>query len=327
MKEKRTRGQNFSAQEEDFLVSLIENHIEIIETKKLDGYTSKQKNEAWESIQQEFSNQTDTYRTAKMLREKYENMKKKAKLIMASQKRGDYLENGEASCSCSQVRSVAINRLVDLLAMGASSMEHSFEGNSNEIITNEVVKRKVNKVKCKTEVLDDEVEDDTHQYEPIVQLTHTPEKQLTPPTNCPTFSTNSKRSPEQSVVVKNCRASNCDASDVRASKAQKTFYRNEEKRAAERHLWEKELNAKRQMWEEELKNKKIELLNLQIEKARYETQTVVTSNGYNQLSGYTLPKESSLHKPKIVAVSSESFPWQESAPATEMSQQQQQPYL
>ncbi|XP_037813193.1 uncharacterized protein LOC119604569 [Lucilia sericata] len=53
--EKRQRGKNFSLNEEYFLVDLVEIHKSVLENKKSDAVTWRQKNETWEKLASEFA--------------------------------------------------------------------------------------------------------------------------------------------------------------------------------------------------------------------------------------------------------------------------------
>jgi len=67
---------NFSKDEEQLLVALVEKYKSIIENKKSNATTWKEK--AWQMIEKEFnSNSGQNPRNSKQLKEKYLNMKKK----------------------------------------------------------------------------------------------------------------------------------------------------------------------------------------------------------------------------------------------------------
>lgn len=85
---KRTRCNNFTAYEKDVLVSLIENHQEIITSKKTDKNTLEEKENVWKRVTSEFNsilgydlhnNAASQRRTARSLKYCYENLKRKVK--------------------------------------------------------------------------------------------------------------------------------------------------------------------------------------------------------------------------------------------------------
>lgn len=53
--EKKKRGTSFTIVEKENLKQLIMIHKDIVENRKSDGVTIKEKNEAWAKIQQEFN--------------------------------------------------------------------------------------------------------------------------------------------------------------------------------------------------------------------------------------------------------------------------------
>ncbi|KAJ8929693.1 hypothetical protein NQ314_017587 [Rhamnusium bicolor] len=74
------RSCNFS-KEEYLLVSLVENHKEVIECKKSNITTWKDKEKTWQTIETEFNSSSgrNGYKTVKTLKGKYSNLKKKTK--------------------------------------------------------------------------------------------------------------------------------------------------------------------------------------------------------------------------------------------------------
>ncbi|CAH1642073.1 unnamed protein product [Spodoptera littoralis] len=68
---------NFSLHERDIMVSLIQKHKSTLENKQSDASTWKQKEAAWEAIQNEFNARSGgTFRTTKTLKVKYEGLKR-----------------------------------------------------------------------------------------------------------------------------------------------------------------------------------------------------------------------------------------------------------
>lgn len=75
------RAPNFSKNEEQLLIGLVEKYKNIIECKKSNVLTWKDKEKAWLKIEMEFNskNNGNTFRSAKYLKEKFNNLKKKLK--------------------------------------------------------------------------------------------------------------------------------------------------------------------------------------------------------------------------------------------------------
>lgn len=85
---RRERANNFTENEKDLLIKIvIENFFDIIESKKTDGATIKEKNEAWYSVSQMFNESSHCIvpRNVLQLRNAYHNMKKRLKKEFASE--------------------------------------------------------------------------------------------------------------------------------------------------------------------------------------------------------------------------------------------------
>lgn len=83
----RKRTANFTFKEEQFLINLIEKYQDNLENKKTDAGSNSQKNAAWIKIENEFNTLNgEPYRDRKVLKKKYENMKKATKKKLADHK-------------------------------------------------------------------------------------------------------------------------------------------------------------------------------------------------------------------------------------------------
>lgn len=77
---KRVRASNFNKEEVRLLTELVTKHRSIIENKKTDAVTNKEKEAAWEKIARMFNASSGVAsRNAKTLKLKYESLKKEAK--------------------------------------------------------------------------------------------------------------------------------------------------------------------------------------------------------------------------------------------------------
>ncbi|KAJ3640355.1 hypothetical protein Zmor_003657 [Zophobas morio] len=78
MAEKRTRAPNFSKEEKLLLLQLAEKHKHILECKKTDGVTWREKDLCWKNIMVQFNASTPALvqRTDENLKKLYENIKK-----------------------------------------------------------------------------------------------------------------------------------------------------------------------------------------------------------------------------------------------------------
>lgn len=85
----------FSRDKEQLLVSLVKKYKSIIENKKSNASTWKDKEKAWQVIEKEFnSNSGQNSRNAKQLKEKYLNMKKRVKQKFSNEKRSNSQTGG-----------------------------------------------------------------------------------------------------------------------------------------------------------------------------------------------------------------------------------------
>ncbi|KAK4878081.1 hypothetical protein RN001_010587 [Aquatica leii] len=84
---KSKRATNFSFKEEEILLSLVNNRKSILECKKTDVLSSKEKDKAWHELEKEYNANSSTHRDAITLRRKYENMKKRSKKKYADEKK------------------------------------------------------------------------------------------------------------------------------------------------------------------------------------------------------------------------------------------------
>lgn len=89
------RSANFSCAEINFLLELVEKRKSIIECKKTDRTTSEEKLESWKDLAKDFNARYgENYRTDKVLRTKYENLKKTAKKNFSEDKKQMYATGG-----------------------------------------------------------------------------------------------------------------------------------------------------------------------------------------------------------------------------------------
>lgn len=76
-KKKRERGSNFSNTEIEILISILHKFKNIIECKKTNATTWREKDAAWENVIKAFnSNCGDVFRSKKALKTKFEDIKK-----------------------------------------------------------------------------------------------------------------------------------------------------------------------------------------------------------------------------------------------------------
>ncbi|XP_045778137.1 uncharacterized protein LOC123876054 [Maniola jurtina] len=95
---KRKRCQNFTFDEKDRLVKLLDDYKDIILNKKTDGTTNQAKNEAWVNLCTQFNSTGTTARSKESLMRVWEKMKTDAKLYKSRFKSSHSGTGGGPSC-------------------------------------------------------------------------------------------------------------------------------------------------------------------------------------------------------------------------------------
>lgn len=94
------KSKNFSSAEKDVLMSMIELHRDVIECKRTDTVTTRNKDVVWDKISTEFNALGLSKRTAKQIRLWWENQKKRARSRLA-QNRVNTVKTGGGPCEWS----------------------------------------------------------------------------------------------------------------------------------------------------------------------------------------------------------------------------------
>nr|CAH7735093.1 unnamed protein product [Callosobruchus chinensis] len=95
MEKDKKRGPNYTAKEKSLLLNLVYNFKGVLENKKTDSTTWRQKDEAWDKITNYFNSQTTEYaRTKESLRKFYDNLKKNLRKDVAEDKREIFKTGG-----------------------------------------------------------------------------------------------------------------------------------------------------------------------------------------------------------------------------------------
>ncbi|CAG9763448.1 unnamed protein product [Ceutorhynchus assimilis] len=92
----KKRAPNYANNEKEYLLNLIEKYKNIIENKKTDGVSVKEKKETWEKICQEFNSASPSlhYRPMESLKKTYEKMKEEIRKKTAELKKELYKTGG-----------------------------------------------------------------------------------------------------------------------------------------------------------------------------------------------------------------------------------------
>ncbi|KAK4885090.1 hypothetical protein RN001_001361 [Aquatica leii] len=92
---KRQKGKNFSDNEISLLIDVVSKFIVIVENKKTDGSTVKDKNDCWQRIADEFNaSALEASRSAGQLKTYYDNFKRKTRKQNADDKAEFYKTGG-----------------------------------------------------------------------------------------------------------------------------------------------------------------------------------------------------------------------------------------
>ncbi|XP_022904817.2 nuclear apoptosis-inducing factor 1-like isoform X1 [Onthophagus taurus] len=91
------RSTNYTKEECWRLIQLVEKLANVIENKKTDGVTWREKKRAWQKICQTFNSTGKTNRTSQQLRSKYETLKKEVRQAVAKH-RADVSSTGGGPC-------------------------------------------------------------------------------------------------------------------------------------------------------------------------------------------------------------------------------------
>ena len=124
------RAANFSKYEEQLLISLVEKYKTIIESKKSNSVTWKDKEKAWLKIESEFNskNNDNTFRSVKHLKEKYNNLKKNTKKKFAIEKM-NISKTGGGSYTPIAVTDVDLT-IKEILGPQISGLQNSYDCDS-----------------------------------------------------------------------------------------------------------------------------------------------------------------------------------------------------
>lgn len=121
------RTPNFNYKEEEVLLKLVKKYGHILENKRTDHVTSKQKLECWEDIEIDFNSNANVHmRTASNLKKKYENIKKITKKKLAEHKKY-MIETGGDPALPPENFSEGEKELIEILGPQVTGLHHDFD--------------------------------------------------------------------------------------------------------------------------------------------------------------------------------------------------------
>ncbi|XP_071056108.1 myb/SANT-like DNA-binding domain-containing protein 3 [Onthophagus taurus] len=92
---KSSRTPNFTATKETILVGLVSKYQKVLETKRTDTTTNKNKGTVWDKLTNEFNDRSGAvYRNSKILKNKSENIKRRTKEKFSKEKAVRYRTGG-----------------------------------------------------------------------------------------------------------------------------------------------------------------------------------------------------------------------------------------
>lgn len=90
-----SRSANFTSEEINLLLDIVEQYKDIIENKKSDCISTREKNDTWKEIVETFNGRNGgQFRSLKVLRTKYYNLRKETNKRVAAQKRSMFGTGG-----------------------------------------------------------------------------------------------------------------------------------------------------------------------------------------------------------------------------------------
>ncbi|XP_022161484.1 uncharacterized protein LOC111027418 [Myzus persicae] len=124
---KRPRCTNFSATEENTLVELAAKYSSVLECKKSDHDVWQSKIAIWMKIQEQFTATTGSLREVQNLKDKYENLKRKAKKTEADRKK-EVFKTGGGTAHSTVAPSATHKVLIEIMGSSAVGLQNIFDG-------------------------------------------------------------------------------------------------------------------------------------------------------------------------------------------------------
>ncbi|XP_045458486.1 uncharacterized protein LOC123668839 [Melitaea cinxia] len=129
MAQKRERSVNFSREEVDTLIKLVEKNKLVIENKKSDAVTWAEKERCWKSIEIDFNSASGvTFRSAKTLRLKYEGIKRDTRKKSALIRAETYQTGGGPSSA--PVLTTSEVKVKEMILLSIDGMDSKFDSDN-----------------------------------------------------------------------------------------------------------------------------------------------------------------------------------------------------
>jgi Myb/SANT-like DNA-binding domain len=125
---KRVRASNFNAAEEALLMALIKKYCHIIECKKTDALSNKQKEHGWDKLHAEFNAQSGAHaRTVVNLKAKFDNLKRNVKKVLMDEKKERFKTGGGSPVIPTLNAKTEI--LLEVMGVGLEGMRNPYDNN------------------------------------------------------------------------------------------------------------------------------------------------------------------------------------------------------
>lgn len=130
----RKRAQNFSEAEKICLINLIQQYKDVLENKKSDAVTSKDKDKCWKVIEHLFNSRSSgEFRNSEVLKSCWDNLKKKTRKFFADEKMQLYKTGGGPYVSKSDV---ILERAREIIKPSVDGLTNNFD--SDDITDNNI---------------------------------------------------------------------------------------------------------------------------------------------------------------------------------------------
>ncbi|XP_071576779.1 uncharacterized protein [Temnothorax nylanderi] len=122
----RKRAQNFSEKEKLILTEIVLKYKNIIENKRTDGITSKDKEKCWKIIENNYNSTSSSteFRSAEVLKSCWENLKKKTRKFFADERIKLYKTGGGP---CESQSDVVMERVRDIIKPSVEGIKSTYD--------------------------------------------------------------------------------------------------------------------------------------------------------------------------------------------------------
>ncbi|XP_055856074.1 myb/SANT-like DNA-binding domain-containing protein 4 [Episyrphus balteatus] len=212
MSNRSKRTSNFSKAEEEKLINLALQKKSILENKKTDAITSKQKDAAWEALAENFNATSEgQLRTGKVLKDKYNNIKRALRKSKADLRKEIFLTGGGPPPPTQKEQSPLLNELSDVMGISVDGL--ASRNDDDEVLFE---KEKMEVGDADTNVADEDIQ---HLLEDILSTEEQPIEEK-PSLNWQGYNPEMLRTKRHKCLNKNKRKKVEDPDDINELKKQ-----------------------------------------------------------------------------------------------------------